>query len=512
MTERRRPDATAVPLASAGTPADAGRDRRVLVAFVAIALVLRLPGHLNSGLWFDEIWLLVETIRGPFRELLTTFPSDNHHPLYSVFAWLTVRAFGEHPWTLRLPAVLFGAASIGMLWRLALRVAPRDEATLATALLCVSYHHVWFSQNARGYTMLLFWTLAATHYLVRVYDGDGRRAWIGYGICLALATFTHASAVLVGVAHALIGVAVITSSWSARSESAERRWAPLLGVVLAGILSLALHAGMLGDMIHFFSTTNRGAGVVIGGESEWTSLWWTLSAVVESLGVPALLGYGTLALGSGIVLVGAAVWFRRDWRHALLFVLPVVVTVAAAIGSGRSLRPRFLFHFGGFGLLILVAGVFATSDWVSRHVVLGAPDRTTLWLKRFAAALMLLASLAILPRAYLLPKQDFEGALRYVQEARRDGELVTVAGLAALPYRDYYDADFPEVVSAAELDRLLEAYPAVYVLSTIPIFLESASFDLAARLVDSREVARFRGSLGGGDVVVYRFEGGGPTR
>ena len=165
----------------------AGHSGRILLAFVAAAFVLRLPGHLNSGLWFDEIWLLRDSVRVPLATLLTRFESDNNHPLYSLAAWLSTHALGEAAWSLRLPAVLFGVASIGMMWRFADRVAPRSEALLATTLLTVSYHHVWFSQNARGYTMLLFWTLAATHFLVASYESGHRRDWIAYGVCTALA-------------------------------------------------------------------------------------------------------------------------------------------------------------------------------------------------------------------------------------------------------------------------------------------------------------------------------------
>ncbi|MEQ1856745.1 MAG: glycosyltransferase family 39 protein, partial [Longimicrobiales bacterium] len=280
-------------------------DRAVLVAFLAIALVLRLPGHLNSGLWFDEIWMLVESVRVPFTSLFTTFESDNNHPLYSILTWPGVRLFGEHAWTLRLPAVLFGVASIGMMWTFARLVTDRAEAALATALLTVSYHHVWFSQNARGYTMLLFWTLAATYFLLKTYAGGARRDWVMYALCLALATYTHASAVFVAIGHAGVAFLSLVASRvaptrGAESESREARWAPLLGVALAGVLSLGLHAGMLGDMLAFF--TQDAAPAAAGTNemnpntpSEWTTIWWTLSAVVNSLGVPAPLAWGGLA-------------------------------------------------------------------------------------------------------------------------------------------------------------------------------------------------------------------------
>ena len=82
-----------------------------------------------------------------------------------MFANVFVTVLGESAWSIRLPAVLFGVASIPVLYALGERVTGTREALLACAILSVSYHHIWFSQNARGYTMLAFWTILSTFWL-----------------------------------------------------------------------------------------------------------------------------------------------------------------------------------------------------------------------------------------------------------------------------------------------------------------------------------------------------------
>src|SRR5690606_19936697 len=62
----------------------------------------------------------------------------------------------------RVPAVVFGVLCIPMLFLLADRVTSRVEAWMASLLLTVSYHHIWFSQNARAYTGLLFFAMLTT--------------------------------------------------------------------------------------------------------------------------------------------------------------------------------------------------------------------------------------------------------------------------------------------------------------------------------------------------------------
>ncbi len=45
----------------------------VVTAITVTGALLRLPG-LDSGLWFDEILTLVESVRIPLRDVVTAFP------------------------------------------------------------------------------------------------------------------------------------------------------------------------------------------------------------------------------------------------------------------------------------------------------------------------------------------------------------------------------------------------------------------------------------------------------
>src|SRR5438093_4803204 len=132
----------------------ARRAAAVVAALTVLAALLRVPG-LDASLWFDEIVTLVESVRQPLSEIVTTFPGYNDHPFYSLLAHRSVAGLGEHAWTVRLPAFVFGVAGIPVLYRLGAAVMGRSEGVMAALLLTVSYQHVWFSQNARGYTVLL---------------------------------------------------------------------------------------------------------------------------------------------------------------------------------------------------------------------------------------------------------------------------------------------------------------------------------------------------------------------
>ena len=61
-----------------------------------------------------------------------------------------------------------------------------------------------------------------------------------------------------------------------------------------------------------------------------------------------------------------------------------------------------------------------------------------------------------------------------------------------------------KVDEAARLTELIDSSTPVFAMHTLPTFLESRHPELAQVLADrGKEVARYRGSIGGGDVVVY---------
>jgi uncharacterized membrane protein len=173
-----------------------------LVGLVVVGAALRFY-RLGSPLWFDEIVTLVESARHPMSQIVTHFPGNNQHPLYSVLARLSIVAFGESAWSLRLPAALLGIGSIPMLYVLGRAVTTRREAMTAAVALTVSYHHVWFSQNARAYTALLLCALVTTFALVRWLDTRRRTFLLLYAVVTAVGAYAHLTNVLVSVGRRL---------------------------------------------------------------------------------------------------------------------------------------------------------------------------------------------------------------------------------------------------------------------------------------------------------------------
>src|SRR5262249_46553502 len=175
---------SAMAIARPATKVSRKSERTILALILFSATALRFYG-LNDGLWHDEVLTYVTYARLPFGEIISTYYDQNQHFLYTLLAHASLSIFGDSTWSLRLPAVVFGVGSIWALYLFGVQASTEREALLTAALLTFSYYHVWFSQNARGYIGLLFWTILASWLLLRGLREKQTRLWLGYALAAA---------------------------------------------------------------------------------------------------------------------------------------------------------------------------------------------------------------------------------------------------------------------------------------------------------------------------------------
>lgn len=479
------------PTRAGASPSDVNADPRAIGALLLMGLLLRLPG-LNGGLWYDEIQTLVEYVRQPWGVLLTTFDSTNQHLLYSALAHLTTQVMGATAAGLRLPAVLFGVASLWATVSFARRWLPIRQAWWAAVILAVSYHHVWFSQNARGYTGLLLGTLVGSTLFVDLLRGrpaTAGRVW-GYGWVMALTVMTHVTALAVVASHALCWL------WQVRHlAKGTPRWAPFAALALTGSLAVMLYAPVLPQLIAAVSSS----GTAVAGV-EWQSPGWFLAEAVAGLvrGIPA--GAVVVPIAGLVVLAGLADAARRDRVITAMMVLPLVVMAALLGFTGHNLWPRFFFFGAGFVVLWAVHGGFV----VLERVVPRLAERIG------GAGLMVvtIASLLLLPSAWAA-KQDYPAAAAWIRDHAAPQDVVLGTEMMALPMNAWLGHDWPIVMAATELELKESAQGTTWLLYTFPIRVQSTMPDLWRAIQERYEVAHVvPASIGGGELVIMRRPAG----
>ncbi len=492
-----------VPNPSEARPRAAARESSRTYATVILLVILVAASalrfyRLGEGLWLDEIITDYEYVRLPYHEIITTYDSENQHFLYTLMARAAYDLFGPSPWALRLPAALFGIGSLAALYLLARRVTSISEGLLATALLAFSYHHIWFSQNARGYSGLLFWTLLSSWALLAALQTGRTRYWLAFAGAVALGLYTHMTMVFV-----VFGQAAVAALWllNHRTKAAALLRGMVVGFGAAGGLSLLLYAPVLPQLL-------RGMGREPSVVGEWKSPLWTLSELLRGLNIGFTGGLAAL-LALVVVAAGLLSYLRRQPAIVVLLGVPVLAGALVVIGLGHHLWPRFFYFAFGFGALVLVRGAFLIGQWVTGWLARlrrDSPAVNPAWGGIAVCLLLIVAAAVSVPKVYG-PKQDYEGAMAFVTAQRQPGDAVVTASIAALPYKNYFHTDWQVIEDAAALSATRSRADRTWFVYTFPPVLQAVLPEVMASLnEDFQVVAQFPGTVSGGTVYVLRAD------
>jgi 4-amino-4-deoxy-L-arabinose transferase-like glycosyltransferase len=501
-----------------GTPAGrtAGRDgdgepdvsaRAALVALAiitALGLGLRLV-RLDADLWLDEITPITRYRGFSTLELVTTYLSSNNHLLNTLLVRLVTVIFGEREWVVRLPAMLFGVAAVPALYWVARLVMSRVASLGAALLLAVSYHHIFFSQNARGYSAYLCLSLVATGCLIRGVERDRPGAWAGYITAMVanLATLLHAAFILAG--HVLVGAGLV---WDRRRRGEPaaplaRRLAVVFGVV--GLLAFHIYATML-PQAYVVITNIYGRGTSGFSATSWAFVADLLTGLAEGFGVPWWLLAAAAAVGG----YGFLRLLRLRWALGAALALPLLLTLAVLIVRHLSASPRFFLIGLPLAILAVVLGVAGVVRALLGRRWGGLATRRGLVA---AVALLAVASVAALPAYYRMPKQAYRAALAYVRAERAPDDVIVLVHTAEQGFRFYAGRaglregrDFVVVRTVGALDTAVATFGARHLrpVTTFRRALRLGEPALYARLeagwIPGR---RFPGTVHDGTIAVW---------
>jgi hypothetical protein len=119
---------------------------------------------------------------------------------------------------------------------------------------------------------------------------------------------------------------------------------------------------------------------------------------------------------------------------------------------------------------------------------------------------LILISAASAPSAYG-PKQDYLGALAFVESNNAPGDVVVTAGLAYFPYQKLYRKDWESVETLDTLNTARSNAKRTWLLYTLSPQLQTTFPEIMDAIRrDFRVIKQFPGTLGGGTIYVSRAD------
>ena len=400
MTNAAADQSSNRPLNAPATP----RDLAWVVVLVAGALALRLY-HLDwQGLWHDEAGS-VTIARAPLSRVLDFFlhrtePFELNPPVYLLLrAWTSV--VGTTDLAVRLLSAVAGAAAVPLAWRLGRRLFGERAALYGAAFVAVSQLGVMFSQEARGYALVVPLWLITCDAFVHARAHRSGRAWSVATIAGVLTVGTHYYATL-GVMALAVFVALrwrdVPVRWVAASAATALAllgpWAALtLPAQLAQARAAAGHAYYSVQVAAPLTLLNRFNNGAFAGVLDPAPRW-------------------TFVAGSLIFVLPIVLFLVRTWRGADAHIRDAVlfIVLASGVPAAGGIVAAWTAHVQYDVRYVAYA---AAPYCVLAGAALAALPRARLRAWAFGAAL--LYSLLALRANYTVPyKEDYRGAIEYV--------------------------------------------------------------------------------------------------
>jgi uncharacterized membrane protein len=198
-------------------PLKSAKATRIWLLMVTwVAFFLRAATLANQSLWRDEVdairfssWSLPELAAGLVQV-------SHNGPLYFLLLSFWRTFTGNSEYALRFPSAGFGVLLIPLGYALARRLGLSRRAGLLTGLLLTtSPYLLWYSQEAKMYTMLTALVGVAFLAYLKALAGGGRW-WAVFVTATSLSFYTHILAPLMLIVYVVVGLGHV--------GPARRRW------------------------------------------------------------------------------------------------------------------------------------------------------------------------------------------------------------------------------------------------------------------------------------------------
>ena len=164
-------------------------DRLALTCLTLFAAVVRIP-LLSQPMRYDEAITYLEYSSRPFYVALSFYSTPNNHLLHTLLVRLAYLALGNHPWALRLPALLAGLCLVPATYAAARSLYRNSGAMLAAALVTSSSMLIEYSTNARGYGIVCLLFMIVVPVGAYALRHQNWAAWLLLAVVSALGFYT----------------------------------------------------------------------------------------------------------------------------------------------------------------------------------------------------------------------------------------------------------------------------------------------------------------------------------
>ncbi|HLE25506.1 MAG TPA: glycosyltransferase family 39 protein [Thermodesulfobacteriota bacterium] len=387
-------------------------------------------------MWLDEaisVWFANESLG---NIIIKQTSADVHPPFYYIVLSLWINVFGNGEFEVRLLSAIFGILSIPLLYLIVKDLFGNLPALISALMLALSPFHVYYSQEARMYSILTFFVLLSIFFMAKMLCiGEEIKLTkktifysIGYVISTVAALYCHNVALLLPLAQNLFFIIFwnrhrpFFKFWTLSLLIIITLWAPWTSFFFEQSSSVGKSFYTpqltLESIFNLFATFNN-------GPTYWLFNW---------------IDVGNFSLIHGRLVLVTIIFF------SLLFLAGIIY----GRRNPRSLVLLLLISFVPIGTQLLISlkhSILATQTliWASGPyivlIALGISSIKRKWVFALTIVLISVLNSASLYKYYAeFKKERWDLAAEYVSQNSGKEDLVLFSSaLGQIPFEYYFD-------------------------------------------------------------------------
>ena len=400
-----------------------------LIAFILLfGALLRLLNITQESLWYDEC-LTGLAMKLPFMDMVKDRIAGGHSPLYFMILYPFTRIFGNNELMLRLPSAVASIASLYFFYLIAKKLFNDDSAiAISLAFFALSALNIYFSHEARMYSMCVLFVIISFYFLIRALDEDDAWLWVNYAAATVFAVYLSAITIPVFIAQAVYVLV-------------KRR--NLAGFFLSASAAMLLYVPMA-----LFYAKMKTLGFI-----EWLPPV-TVRTFIEFINgfsfkpVPlpnypelfnAFMEYAGLLLALPLLIFAAVSSFKKrskDREAALILLIwllvPILLEYLYTVLKQPMLGPkRYVIVLSPAFYLLLGLGIKRLPKEIWKNIIAGF--------------LIVLFTIALVTYYNAPTKEDWRGAISYIDSNLKAGDAFFGDKASVICYK-YYGKDISMII------------------------------------------------------------------
>lgn len=365
---------------------------------LVIATIVRLI-KLDQSLWLDEAISVNTASNLSFSKILEFSKGDFHPPGHYLLLKIWIILFGSGEIAVRSLSVLFAILTIFFVYLISKNLFNNKIAIISSFLLALAPLHIYYSQEARMYSMATFAVAASFYFLYKIRSQD-LRYYLGYIISLVLIFYSDYLVYSIIPAQLLFIMLF-------RKINLIRVLLSILGSLVLTLPVLILFPQQLLAGVHTTHDLVAWSKIVGGASAKNLGLLF-VKTILGRISIENKIIYGLVSIASGviylvIIFAGLRKVDEKKWLLVIWMCFPIGLIFIISFFVPVFSYQRMLFILPAFYIL-LALGV----------------DNLTKKLKYLAFLSLILISVISLFIYYLNPKfqrEDWRDATRFVNIA-----------------------------------------------------------------------------------------------